>query len=273
MNVPSRSVVLILALAIGLFGSIGLAQADDTAWKAAHDTDPHLALTDQQLAAMTQKRAAESLGGGLVPAGFVVPLSLCGSCTGGGSFPPSASLAANQAPQATSYWCGPAAVHEALDALGISLSQSAAAAALKTTTAGTAWSGGGTSPSGYPIPDVLNRYQGRNFYIPQPVAAATPSAITTYEIDLESDIAALRVPLIGDAWEVSGGYHLNGHPLNQEIFHWFEIRGYQNSGATTMYEDSVHGASSISWSGAVPAYSSLPSSQVVSIMSRRGYIW
>src|SRR6185437_1116612 len=197
----------------------------------------------------------------------------CGSCTGGGSYPSSASLVANQTPQQTSYWCGPAAVHEALDAIGVSLSQSAAATALHTTTSGTAWSGGGTSPSGYPVPDVMNRYQSRNYYVPQPVASATSSTITTYENDLELDISGIRAPVIGDAWEVPNGQHLNGHPGNLQIFHWFEIRGYYGSGGTTLYEDSVHGATSISWSGSVPAYSNLPSGQIVSIVGGRGYVW
>ncbi len=202
------------------------------------------------------------------------PSATCGSsCDGGGSYPSSASLAANQTPQATSYYCGPATVHEALGALGVSLSQSAAATALHTTTGGTAWSGGGTSPSGYPVPDVMNRYQSRNYYVPQPVSSATSSAISTYENDLEMDVSAIRAPLVGDAWETPSGYHLVGHPGSQQIFHWFEIRGYYGSGGTTLYEDSVHGATSISWSGSVPAYSNLPSRQIVSIVGGRGYVW
>ena len=274
MNVPSRSVVLTIALTTALLVSPCLAQADDIAWKAAHDTDPHLPLTAQQLAVAAEKRAAESQDGGTVPASFAVPMSACDSCTGGSaSYPSSASLAANQTPQATSYYCGPASVHEALDALGVSLSQSAAAAALRTTTDGTAWSGGGTSPSGFPVPDVLNGYESQNNYIPQPVSAATASAISTYVNDLKMDIWALRVPLIGDAWETPTGYHLTGHPSNRQIFHWFEIRGYQSSGVSTMYEDSVHGAASIGWSANVPAYSTLPSSQIVSIVAGRGYVW
>ena len=244
------------ALVILLVVSTGGARADDIAWKAAHDTDPHLPLTPQQVEVTAEKRASE-----------------CGDCDPGAYYPPSAHLAANQTPQITGYYCGPAAVHEALDALGVSLSQSAAAAALHTTSDGTGWSSGGTSPSGYPVPDVLNRYQSRNSYIPQYVSSATSSAIRTYERDLEMDIYALGVPLIGDAWEAPGGPHLVGHPQGRQIFHWFEIRGYQSSGATTMYEDSVHGASSISWSANVPAYSALPSSEIVTIVSGRGYVW
>jgi hypothetical protein len=61
--------------------------------------------------------------------------------------------------------------------------------------------------------------------------------------------------------------------MNQTIFHWFDIRGYQASGGVTDYEDSVHGASSIGWSSAVPAYSALASSTIVSILGARGYDW
>jgi hypothetical protein len=275
-NIARCSVVLTIALLIGLLISVGLAQADGTAWKAAHDTDPHLPLTPPQLQATAEKRAQEDQ----VAAGLRLlfpnpaPSSTCGaSCDGGGGYPISASIAANQAAQTTSYYCGPASVHEALGAVGVALSQSAAASALRTTTAGTAWSGGGTSPSGYPVPDVLNRYQSRNYYVPQPVGSATSSVIQTYENDLKMDISSIRASVVGNAWEVPGGYHLVGHPGNEQIFHWFEIRGYYGSGATTLYEDSVHGATSISWSGNVPAYSSLPSNRIVSIVSGRGYVW
>ena len=109
--------------------------------------------------------------------------------------------------------------------------------------------------------------------MPQPVSSASSNAISTYRNDLKMDIYGVRVPLIGDAWEVPGGPHLVGHPTNREIFHWFEIRGYQSSGASTMYEDSVHGAGSISWSGSVPGYSTMASSTIVTIIAGRGYVW
>ena len=272
MRYASCSMALTAAVAIFLIGSTATARAADSAWKATHDTDPHLPLTAEQLGMTAEKRAAEPPDGDAVGAPSLAPFAVCGNC-GDGGYPSSAHLAANQTPQATSYYCGPAAVHEALGTVGISLSQAAAATKLHTTTDGTAWSGGGTSPSGYPVPDVLNASQGRNYYVPQPVSSATSSAISTYKGDLKIDVYAVRAPLVGDAWEVPGGPHLVGHPINREIFHWFEIRGYQDSGSSTMYEDSVHGASSISWSGSVPAYSTLASSTIVTIVSGRGYVW
>ena len=265
-------VVLATALAIFLIGSTGTARADDSVWKATHDTDPHLPLTPEQVEMTAEKRVAEPQGGDVILAPSLDPSVVCASCSGGG-YPSSAHLAANQTSQATSYYCGPASVHEALGTIGIALSQAAAATKLHTTTGGTAWSGGGTSPSGYPVPDVLNGNQGRNYYVPQPVPNATSNAISTFKGDLKMDVYAIGAPLVGDAWEVPGGPHLVGHPTNREIFHWFEIRGYQNSGGSTMYEDSVHGAGSISWSGGVPAYSTLASGTIVTIISGRGYVW
>jgi hypothetical protein len=254
-----RPFLLTTVLGILLAGSTGVARADDGALKASHDTDPHVPLTTQQVQMTAAKRSVE-----------------CGeSCDGGGGYPSSAHLAANQTPQSKNYFCGPAVIHEALDALGVSLTQSAAAAALRTTSVGTAWSGVGTKPSGFPVPDVLNANQRRNYYVPQPVAAPpTSNAISTYAKDLVTDIAGVHAPLVGDAWETStSGHHLVGHPTDRTIFHWFEIRGYDNSGATTLYEDSVHGATSVSWYAGVPAYSALPSSWIMSIVGGRGYVW
>lgn len=272
MRYVIRLAALTSAAALVLIGSSGTARADYAAWKVAHDTDPHLPLTAEQLQMTAEKRAAEPENGDALSEPLFAPLVVCASCSGGG-YPDSAHLAANQTPQSTSYYCGPASVHEALGTIGVSLSQAAAATKLHTTTQGTAWSGGGTSPSGYPVPDVLNANQGRNYYVPQPVSSATSSTISTYKGDLKLNIYGVRAPLVGDAWEVPGGPHLVGHPADREIFHWFEIRGYQDSGASTMYEDSVHGAGSISWSGSVPAYSTLASSTIVTIISGRGYVW
>jgi hypothetical protein len=185
--------------------------------------------------------------------------------------PVAKDLAATQQAQIRNYFCGPATVSEMLAQMGKSVSQRLAARELKTTTAGTDWS----NSRGYPVPTVLNRNQNINDYVAVALPWSPTSAqIRTYEIDLVTDINhAGGAPLAGNAYEVAGGPHLVGNPMNQTIFHWFDIRGYAASGGVTDYEDSVHGASSVGWSGAVPAYSALASSTIVSILGARGYDW
>ena len=184
--------------------------------------------------------------------------------------PAAKNLAGAQQPQQLDYYCGPATASEMLAQLGVKLSQHAAAAELGTSVAGTNWS----DASGYPMPRVLNANQQKNTY----VAVAlpwTPSAaqIRTFENDLVTDVIHNGAPLAGNAYEVAGGPHLVGNPVNQTIMHWIDIRGYERYGAVTDYEDSVHGATSIGWGLDVPAYSSLPTTTMVDILGARGYDW
>jgi hypothetical protein len=187
------------------------------------------------------------------------------------ALPASKNLKQTQRAQINSYYCGPATVSEMLAQMGKTVGQRKSARELGTNKGGTGWSDG----SGYPVPEVLNMNQSRNNYVAVGLPwSPTKHEIKTYEVDLVTDINHKGgAPLAGDAYEVAGGPHLVGHPVNQTIFHWFDIRGYKNSGATTDYEDSVHGASSIGWAATVPAYSSLPSSTIVNIVGARGYDW
>jgi hypothetical protein len=180
-------------------------------------------------------------------------------------------LRPTQRRQVTNYFCGPAAVSEMLAQMNVIVRQRKAARELGTTAGGTDWS----DSSGYPVPAVLNENQSINDY----AAVGLPwvpsrAQLRTYKRDLIADTNhGSGAPMAGDAYEVPGGPHLVGHPVGQTIFHWFDIRGYQNSGATTDYEDSVHGASSVGWAASVPAYSSLASSAIVDIVGARGYVW
>jgi hypothetical protein len=187
------------------------------------------------------------------------------------ALPASKNLKQTQRAQINSYYCGPATVSEMLAQMGKTVGQRKSARELGTNKGGTGWSDG----SGYPVPEVLNMNQSRNNYVAVGLPwSPTKHEIKTYEVDLVTDINHKGgAPLAGDAYEVAGGPHLVGHPVNQTIFHWFDIRGYKDSGATTDYEDSVHGASSIGWAATVPAYSSLPSPTIVNIVGARGYDW
>ena len=196
------------------------------------------------------KRQLDAAGGAGVPASWdpltapapKKPASLMPKAALATAAVASRSLVANQVPQQTSYWCGPAAVHEALNARGIGTTQSGLASALGTTTNGTAWYTG----SSYPVPTTLNNKLGNAYYYPTNVSySPTSTEKATFQTDLVSDI--------------DNGY--------------FEARGYADYGASTMYEDSVHGATSVSWSASVPAYSTLSSSTITTIVGGRGYVW
>ena len=185
--------------------------------------------------------------------------------------PAARDLPATQQAQAREYYCGPATVAEMLAQLGRPASQAAVARELGTSPAGTNWA----DAAGYPVPDVLNANQRKNDYVPVALPPVpTAAQVREFEADLVADLNHDGgVPLAGNAYEVAGGPHLAGNPVNQTIFHWFDIRGYQDYGAVADYEDSVHGASSIGWSTGVPAYSSLSSSAMVAILGDRGYDW
>jgi hypothetical protein len=188
-----------------------------------------------------------------------------------GLLPAARDLAATQEAQALEYYCGPATVAEMLAQVGRHVSQATVARELGTGPAGTNWADDASDP----VPDVLNANQGKNNYVPVALPAVPAGAqVREFEADLVADLNhAGGVPLAGNAYEVAGGPHLAGNPVNQTIFHWFDIRGYQDFGAVTDYEDSVHGASSIGWSAGVPAYSSLSSAVIVAILGGRGYAW
>jgi hypothetical protein len=278
------ALVLCVLLPAGAISAGAAAVGDEAAYKAATDTDPHLPLTSNQQKMLELKnKAVATIHSGTASAATVsARLGAIGSVTPSTAMATAAaastsdSLSANQNPQKTAYWCGPASVNEALGQTGNWFTQAQLAQELGTTTAGTAWSGGPTR-TGFPVPDVMNAHQSRNYYVPNPVSSSPTSAqINSYKSSLVFDITTMRAPLIGDAWEIAGGqYHLTGHPGDRTIFHWFDIRGYTNNGANTMYEDSVHDVSTslISWAYNVPAYTTMSSNAIVTIVGGRGYVW
>lgn len=172
----------------------------------------------------------------------------------------------NQQGQANSYYCGPATVAESSTTEAVGVSQSTAASYMGTNSNGT---------------DTGSMTSGMVHYIGQPVFGYTfygwvsvPYSPTqtdknTFMSNLSGDIQKyLAAPVAGDAWEAAGGPHLNGHPANQTIFHYFEIGGWNTNNSTTYYADS---ATSI-WS-TVPAYSWFDAWTMVVILGGRGYIW
>lgn len=75
-------------------------------------------------------------------------------------------------------------------------------------------------------------------------------------------------PVAGDAWEVAGYDHLNNHPINQTIFHWFQIGGYGSYGGSAYYQDSA----TTVWSGVQPN-NWIDMQKMIGILGGRGYEW
>ena len=235
------------------------------AWKAAHDTDPHIG---DNFASGSSRMTP----GGLRSGGLSASIAY--------TYPVNYLIGQDQQPQQRGYWCGPAAASEALGLFGYSYTQTYLAGVMQTTTNGTAWSGINASvPSGYltghPMRDTVDYLAAlRSGSDPGYVVVGVPytpsqTDINNYVAHLELDIWA-GYPMMADAWEVAGYNHLNGHPKNETIFHWFTIIGYRTSGTYTSYEDS---ATSV-WPTTVPAYTmSFSSAELVGIIGGRGYIW
>ncbi len=179
-----------------------------------------------------------------------------------GGYPSSAYVKANQQGQQTNYWCGPATMVETLGqhAGATTGSQTWAARELGTTTSGT------TKEA---MQRELNQWSG-GFPYDRVDLPFTPSStdVANFKSRLKEDINK-TAGIAGVAFEVHDGVRLTGHPnLPDNIYHYFNIRGYASDAATTYYEDSA----TTVWS-TVPAYSSKPTSTLVTIMGGRGYHW
>lgn len=187
--------------------------------------------------------------------------------------PTTTVLAENEKAQKTEAYCDPASVHELLNDRGIALSQDDAANLLGTSaTSGTPWYNGPSASVPWPTSHVLNHEQSTWDYEPVSLPdSPTAAQKTAYEDALITDMTH-GWPMIGNAFEVVGGPHLVGHP-NENLQHYVEIRGYHDSGATTNYEDSIHGNTQVGWYANVPAYSPLPSTTFATILGDRGYVW
>jgi hypothetical protein len=232
---------------------------------------PQMSLAMRRADASRQAKALALLQFKASGAHLGKPNPKCTSLTCRSGLPAARDLAGTQQAQVRGYFCGPATVSEMLAQFRVKVGQLTAARELGTGVSGTDWS----NAAGYPVPRVLNENQSRNSYVAVALPwSPTSRQVVTYEIDLVTDINNNGgVPLAGNAYEVPGGPHLVGNPVDQTIMHWFDIRGYQRSGAITDYEDSVHDATSIGWAASVPAYSSMPSATIVDILGARGYDW
>lgn len=197
------------------------------------------------------------------------PIPLCGS--GGCGY--SGTVYMPQQPQQTNYYCGPATASEILSARGVSASQSTVAGPnyLDTTIYGTNWGG-----PPYVMPTTLNDFTNSSFY--EAVDANSTNTLSVYENDLPTDIktgwpVAIGVQENPDT-PTSHTPHLVGHPTNITIQHWVGAYGFSNYGATTLYDDSVYNAPSVSWYQDVTSpQNPISSSDMFTMMEQGGYGW
>lgn len=199
-----------------------------------------------------------------------------------GSLPTSATLTKNQQTQVYDYWCGPAAVLQAILTLhpNSPSTQSGLASndgGLKTTTDGTAWSGiyVTSSPStGHPVPDILNNRLSGDGADYQPVGmlgeTVSGTVKSTFKADVTGDVAN-GWPVVPNIDILSGGARPAGYPSTGSIQHWVTIYGYSNSAGDLDIEDPAGGLGG-SWSG-LAKYWTTTADNVLSYIDQRGYVW
>jgi len=269
---PVRAGLVAASVLLAVGGGSTVAMAGTTpvlspsavgAYKAAHD--PQAAAVAASAAAYAQHNAQKRAmyrRGALRPArsaGRATPMT----AVSGGGYAYLSPL--NQQGEQRYYWCGPATVSMmAWTVPGPSnVNQADAASWMGTTTNGTDTS---QEPAGLNqfvgVPDYGWNFYGFVAMDGNPTSAQRGGFLS----DLQSDIS-MNSPVAGDAWEVVNGPHLVGHP-NQEIFHWFEIGGWNTNNGTVYYADP---ATSV-WAS-VPPYSWYDTYTLETILGGRGYVW
>ncbi|NUT53956.1 MAG: hypothetical protein HOV94_42705 [Saccharothrix sp.] len=174
--------------------------------------------------------------------------------------------------QETGWWCGPASVSEITNARGVGMGQDEAARELGTTEDGTAWwTRNWAGIVYYPVQSVLNDRIETDYYEVKPLSSwPTGSEIRTYQANLVYNVDR-GWHLAGNTYEVAGSsYRLNNHPLGRTIWHWVAIYGYDNSGDTTHYADSI--ATYGDGYEYVQRYNAIGSLTIAVAMGERGYI-
>lgn len=226
-------------------------------YKKANDKDARLALSPQMQSAIAEK---DELGKALRSGtGMSTNVSYQSNYTGN----------AYRQLQWNGYYCGPAAASMALGIRGITVDQGTLGYLMRTDELGqTAWSGVNAyvpTVTGRPMPDVMNYYMGWQWFYPVGLSydptAAEKSAYRDRLWVIDSGY-----PIVGDAWEVPYGPRLAGHPINQEIFHWYTIYGYADWGWTTWYMDSAGFAAN-------NGIGALASDTITTINGGRGYLY
>jgi hypothetical protein len=298
MNRRTAASTLSAALLLVLCASPAVRGADPVEAVAPDPTGAQLAEIDQKLDAardwmavktgtltLAQFNAEHPEAASAVRAAAAVgETTITPSFTGG-------QLGLVQVSQTTSYRCGSATAYEILKYKkvttgpgGETLSQPNVGkkcavgylcTEVMTPNKETPWYVGPSYPdaNGFPMPSTLNKWTKTSWYV---TSKASAFSLTDYEFSLPYDIDH-AYPLALDIHEhANSGNHLADHPGWVDSKHWIAAFGYANTGASTIYADSVHGlpTSVISWASYVKQpYYTHSSSQMYTLMSEFGWIW
>lgn len=193
-----------------------------------------------------------------------------------------------QESQINMYYCGPAAVEEALIALhatvgphGERLTAAPYPAYGQHVLAGWSYLQTdhyiGTNWGSGVVPRTLNAWYHHHYYI-----AVNGSnlggyfSLATFERDMILDINSGH-PLLGGVRmdPTPTRPHLVGFPTNQTHYHWITISGYSQYGAEVIYADSVHGDTRFWWwADRVPAFSAVSAKSIMDpLLNTFGFIW
>jgi hypothetical protein len=207
--------------------------------------------------------------------------------------PPTCLHTANRVPmpqesQINMYYCGPAAVEEVLIALDAKRGPRG-----EWLTAGPYPAHGqhvlaeiyylqtdadiGTNWGSGVVPKTLNAWYKHHYYVAiNGTNMGGYFSLTTYEHDLILDVDSGH-PLIGGLRmdPTPTHPHLIGYPTNQLHYHWIALDGYTNSGADTVYADSVHGDTQFWWwADRVPAFGTVSTKTIMfPLLNTFGYVW
>ncbi|ADL49855.1 C39 family peptidase [Clostridium cellulovorans] len=164
--------------------------------------------------------------------------------------------------QQKNYYCGPATAVMILRYEGIDMEQEEVAIDLETENyEGTPW-----YDDSYPMKDTLNKYLKEDVY--QELSGKCDSNVIVDSIVKTLDKGYLVAVNIV---ETSLTAHLEGHPRDQDIYHWIVICDYEDNGKNFKYMDPA-ASSVVSWHRGVPKIGTVTSEDLCSMVIDRGVI-
>lgn len=164
--------------------------------------------------------------------------------------------------QQKNYYCGPATAVMILRYEGIDVEQEEVAVDLETEDyEGTPW-----YDDSYPMKDTLNKYLKEDIY--QELSGKSEPDVLIDSIIKTIDKGYLVAVNIV---ETKSTPRLEGHPKDDDIYHWIVVCDYEDGGKVFKYMDPA-ASSVVSWHRGVPKIGTVSSSDLCALVTERGVI-